>query len=212
MSGVALNPVPLHGFSPARRRVAAASLASAVHVLILAALYEMTSPAVDLPLSERRPQLQATAWLLDYTFQEDTAYRASEPETPPPPAALIESVDLPELPALAVSAFEPAEIASTDADAETLRQLQGSYSQQLRARIDRVLRDEWPAHDAWTRCVARVIQDDAGRVLDVDLAECPLVDEDRARLENVVRAASPLPIPPDGLAMGRYLTLDLSAL
>ena len=59
-------------------------------------------------------------------------------------------------------------------------------------------------------CPVQVIQNERGEVLDVDLSACQGSEARRTRLALAMHRASPLPMPPAGLASGSSLTLDLS--
>jgi hypothetical protein len=107
--------------------------------------------------------------------------------------------------------FELALEAREAPDVAELERLQGVYSGQLHARVARRLQSELPAlAELPVPCRVLVIQNEDGSVVDVDTAECHADDITRAYVNRAVRAASPLPLPPDGLAMGSYLTLSLS--
>jgi anti-sigma factor ChrR (cupin superfamily) len=142
-----------------------------------------------------------------------TADFAPTPDPLPntPSAITVPPPELPEIEAVATGAFEKAEQPQDGADVEELERLQGRYVQQINARLGRVLRDYWPDRPELSQCTARVIQDEFGRVLDVDLHDCAADDAAHAMLTRVIRAAGPLPRPPEGLAMASYLTLDLSS-
>jgi hypothetical protein len=69
-------------------------------------------------------------------------------------------------------------------------------------------RNEAPADP----CVVHVVQNENGDVIEVDTQECKRSASARETLANAIRAASPLPPPPQGLAMGSYLTIDATLL
>lgn len=122
---------------------------------------------------------------------------------------------LPELNAVASDSFEEAQQIESAADLEKVGQLQGIYTRQIADRITRVLQMRLAAsRSGETRipCIVHVIQNESGDVMDVDMAECPRPPDAREALAGAIRAASPLPPPPQGLAMGSYLTLDATLL
>lgn len=143
-----------------------------------------------------------------------TALRTSfEPHDLHLPAISVPMPQLPSIDAVASDSFEVArEVGSSD-DFEAVERLQGIYSSQLANRIIRVLDSNGAYHLPTDRpCVAYVIQNESGEVLDVDLNECQFSSDVRATLANAIRAASPLPSPPSGLAMGSYIKIDASLL
>lgn len=130
------------------------------------------------------------------------------------PSAIV--LPLPQWPSIrpiAADSFERArEIASSE-DVRTAQRLQGLYVGQIKARLLRLLessRDSYVALNG--HCVMYVVQNEHGQVLDVMSDECEGDAAWRRDVENAIRRASPLPLPPEGLAMGSYLTLDLSTL
>jgi hypothetical protein len=129
------------------------------------------------------------------------------------PAISLPMPQLPPIDAVASDSFEVArEVGSSD-DFKAVEHLQGIYSNQIANRIIRVLDSNGAYHLPTDRpCVAYVIQNESGEVLDVDLNECQFSSEIQATLANAIRAASPLPSPPFGLAMGSYVKIDASLL
>jgi hypothetical protein len=117
----------------------------------------------------------------------------------------------PQLEPIAADSFEVGQEADW-ASADEFARLQGVYLGQVQGRIHRALQTLTSSLEIPSGCVARVVQDERGRVLDVDLAECALDDEPRVLLRAAIQRASPLPRPPHGLAMGSYLRLDLANL
>jgi hypothetical protein len=121
---------------------------------------------------------------------------------------------LTEIDPVAADSFDKSRQAENLGDVETIARLQGIYVTQINARLARVLEMAGVERNAESaaRCVVHVIQDERGEILDIDMDECEREDGDRQRLMSAIRAASPLPFPPDGLAMGSYITLDASSL
>lgn len=124
-------------------------------------------------------------------------------EEAPPPELDIEPI--------ASDSFDDAKPIETAADAARIQELQGIYARQIDARLLRLL-EVYGVPEFASTCSLKVMQDEQGRVAEVDFAECAVNDEDRQRLRRAILAASPLPRPPAGLAMGSYLTLDISPL
>jgi hypothetical protein len=116
----------------------------------------------------------------------------------------------PDITPLLADSFEPSRELMTADDAIEAQRLQKVYVGQISARLRRVLEDFRATSPAPEACLVNVVQDDRGTVLDVLMDQC---QGDVAWLDTVsrvIRQASPLPLPPQGLAMGSYLTLDVS--
>lgn len=189
----------------------------ALHLAILALI---VSFRVQTDLSEQPELLVPAAPLMATVFLYD------EPAAPPvehyddPPAPPLErldtiSVPLPPLPvvqAVAADSFEAARTIENLEDLEEVERLQGIYVKQVSDRVARLLETAGPRVTSGERCIVYVIQGERGDVIDVDMYECRRVPEERQRLAQVIRAASPLPLPPEGLAMGSYIKLDASSL
>lgn len=130
------------------------------------------------------------------------------------PSAIV--LPLPQLPSIhpiAADSFERAREIANSGDIEKAQRLQGLYVGQIKARLLRLLESSTDSHAALNgRCVMYVVQNEHGQVLDVMSDECEGDAARRRDVENAIRRASPLPLPPEGLAMGSYLTLDLSGL
>lgn len=190
-----------------------AAISALLHLLVAGAALQFARPPPEAREAEAPSTvLHVTTWLIDSPFHESMDYRARPAPSDDPPDHAEVAPPLPDIPAIAVSPFELAAEVVSPSDVAEAQQLQGAYSRQLRARVERIFAEEWSGRARWQACVARVVQDETGRILDVDLAECPIDDEQRVRVAQLVRASSPLPHPPFGLAMGRYVTLDLSNL
>lgn len=121
--------------------------------------------------------------------------------------------ELPSIDPVAADSFErPREMSSSE-DLLTAQRLQGLYVGQIKARLLRLLETVGSVRtNSQSRCLVHVVQDERGQVLDVVSDECEGDAEWQREIHSVIRMASPLPIPPQGLAMGSYLTIDLSAL
>ena len=133
---------------------------------------------------------------------------------PTPTAIVLPLPELPEIHPIAADSFEHAREMADSEDVVKAQRLQGLYVGQIKARLARLLEsvgDFEPAHVA-ASCVVYVVQNERGQVLDVMSDECDADPQWRRDLEAAIRRASPLPLPPEGLAMGSYLTLDLSTL
>lgn len=121
---------------------------------------------------------------------------------------------LPDMSPVATDSFERSREIADSEDLAKAEHLQGLYVGQIKARLLRLLenvRDFDPAHTA-ASCLMYVVQNERGQVLDVVSDECEADAQWRRNLEGAIRRASPLPLPPEGLAKGSYLTLDLSTL
>jgi hypothetical protein len=118
----------------------------------------------------------------------------------------------PQIDAVASDSFEQARFVTTAVDAAEVARLQGIYRSQLLARLARLFEARNFSAGVLRDCSINVIQDDHGQVLDVMTDLCGLGEAEQEMVRQVVRGASPLPLPPLGLAAGSYLTLDLSEL
>lgn len=118
-----------------------------------------------------------------------------------------------ELEAVAADSFELPEPISDNVELQEARRLQGVYVGQIMSRLKRMLEESraFPLPSS-TQCVIHVLQDERGRVLEVQDDECSAQATLREQIARAVRIASPLPTPPQGLAMGSYITLDLAML
>ena len=99
----------------------------------------------------------------------------------------------------------------TALDKAEIERLQGIYRGQLLARLARLLETHGGLpRTASGECIVNIVQSERGDVVDVMTDRCQVPQEEQAMLSSAVRSASPLPLPPAGLAAGSYLTLDLS--
>lgn len=184
---------------------------AALIVLLVAEPLELVQP-----IAERHRPSQLVAFAEVFS-EAPTLEGMPRPEILFPKESNAPDVELwkpPHIEPVALDAFERAdEVASID-DVEQVERLQKIYVRQLSARIERVLieRGFSGSLSPGARCVLSIVQSEEGRVLDVDYGGCGLVESNRERLSDALRAASPLPAPPDGLAMGSFLKLDLSDL
>lgn len=156
--------------------------------------------------------LIATVQLLDLERSAEELAVPSLQEVPVSLSAIrLPSPLLPE--SLVSDAFEAARAAESSVESTEIERLQGLYVGQIQSRLARVLEmasAPWP--DAQIHCEARVIQNERGEVMEIDLADCALDASRRDQLAAAIRRASPFPAPPAQLAMGSSLTLDLSRL
>jgi hypothetical protein len=84
---------------------------------------------------------------------------------------------------------------------------------QINARVARALQEIVQLRPGESRrCVVNIIQGDDREVLDISIETCDRDAISQQQLMLAIRAASPLPAPPEGLAQGSYLTLDLSSM
>jgi hypothetical protein len=149
--------------------------------------------------------------LANSAMQEAIPRASLQLKDPSPETLVLPVIPPPEIEPIAADSFE--EGSESDAfDAEELARLQSLYAGQIQGRIGRAL-EALVAHGSpIPSCRAQVIQDERGRVADVDLSGCPVPGEQKQLLLAALRRASPLPRPPAGLAMGSFLTLDLKGL
>jgi len=199
---------------PTIQQLCSAAASIVLHVGVFALV---TDDTTLLELSETNTAAQpliATAFLFDKsaTLEGVTDWSA-------PALMSVETIKLSdplptEIEPVAADSFEKSRQAENLGDVETIARLQGLYVTQINARVARVLEMVGVERNAELagRCVVHVIQDERGEVLDIDMDECEREDGDRQHLASAIRAASPLPFPPDGLAMGSYITLDASSL
>lgn len=209
--------VPVARGRSGRARSVAAAGSLALHITLISLLLAPSlrpQAASEIPAPPSLPLIAAVT-LIDSTESPRGA-----------PAALIEvsvpdprvTLTLPLLPPLAVDAlqadsFDLAREAQTGAETEELERLQGVYLGQIRGRLSRVLEMAVAeSGGASGPCEARVIQNERGEVMDIDLDACAFDAWSKHLLADAIRRASPLPSPPAGLAMGSSLTLDLSRL
>jgi hypothetical protein len=126
------------------------------------------------------------------------------------------ALPLPQLPnihPIAADSFERSREIADSEDVAKAERLQGLYVGQIKARLLRLLESRGSvSSDTAAQCVMYVVQDERGHVLDVVSDECTGDAEWQRDVEAAIHRASPLPLPPEGLAMGSYLTLDLSTL
>ena len=198
---------------PLSERALCFSGAALVHAALL---YVLTSarpaafPVADSTVETSRP-------LIARVLFESTANTAAS-------GPLTSSIQVASQIAIEVSAPAPIEAIASDSfhrsrpvanalDATEVERLQGIYRGQLLARVARLLeiRGGVP-RNLNGKCVVNVVQNERGDVLDVMTDLCALSQEGQAVIANAIRSASPLPLPPAGLATGSYLSLDLSGI
>lgn len=109
--------------------------------------------------------------------------------------------------------FEEADVASEAAgDPTGTAALFGRYMGQVSARIDRAwLRPRSAVSGGRFDCEARITQDHAGNVLDIELQQCGADERWRATLLAAIRRASPISSPPEPWLYSETLTLKFSA-
>jgi len=193
-------------------RVGAALATLALHGAILLAL--LAPLTRELPRSDAQAAALPLVASIQIAPSEAADAGASVPLRPdvqPPPL----SITLPTLPPLATETvvadtFEAARESESAAETAELQRLQGVYVGQIRGRLSRVLEMAAASLPERGPCAVRVIQNERGEVLDVDTGACQGSEARRTRLALAMHRASPLPMPPAGLAPGSSLTLDLS--
>jgi hypothetical protein len=192
--------------------VCAAFAAIALHAAMLFALL-MPLPRVGPISAAHAVALPLVASIQLASFVPETA-GVPVVLLPEVPASTL-AITLPALPPLVSEsvvsdAFEAAREAESSAEASELEHLQGLYVGQIRGRLSRVLEMAATTLPERGPCEVRVIQNERGEVLDVDLSGCAGSDARKTRLAMAMHRASPLPLPPAGLAPGSSLRLDLS--
>lgn len=196
------------------QKVTGALASGALHVLILTlAAHDTVLPDSTELIAAVQP-LIVTVLLVDKTVPAERVTEWQAPTLVSLDAIEIKPFALAELEPVAADSFERPRQAQNIEDIDAIASMQGVYVTQINARVARVLEMTGAGHrqEPAVRCVVHVIQDKRGVVLDVDMDECMRDDGERQRLASAIRAASPLPPPPDGLAMGSYLTLDVTSL
>lgn len=207
------DPTPTQVFR-SRSRMFAAAASAALHLTAMAALAMSLSAVAPSRIDEHRAArlpLIATAFLFDEPAPELAFTVASQSPVQSEIAISAERVPLPPITPVAMDSFDASVEATDVGDVEELARLQGLYVRQVNARFERILEEEWPAHHVGVPCQLRVAQDEWGNVQQVNFDTCELPAEHQRILERVIRRSSPLPRPPAGLAMGSYLTLDMTA-
>jgi TonB C terminal len=106
--------------------------------------------------------------------------------------------------------FETSRELTTTDDVVEAQRLQKVYVGQISARLRRVLEELRATPSAPAACLVNVVQDERGGVLDVLMDQCEADQTWREMVSRAIRQSSPLPLPPQGLAMGSYLMLDVS--
>lgn len=196
------------------RKVAAFLVSTAMHAAFLASVMGSAAqaPLDATPRHRDRPLTASLFFLQEPRAVHIDSYAAAS-------AIDLQTIilpipELPEIEALAADSFEKADLIASAEDLAAVEQLQGIYVRQITDRITRLLQMATHAGETGSShpCIVHVIQNEAGDVLDVDMEECKREPSARDRLANAIRAASPLPPPPEGLAMGSYLTIDAAAL
>jgi hypothetical protein len=127
-----------------------------------------------------------------------------------PQQQLTIEVPLPSFEALLADSFEESQPILNSTNEQEAERLQGIYKGQIFARLERALAELPGASGNIGRCLINIIQDDQGGVVDVLTDECEASHEWKERISKAVRLGSPLPLPPQGLAMGSYLSIDFS--
>lgn len=174
--------------------------------------YLRTDAATEQLRSERRAML-VTAFPSEETSSAPQFAMLSAADLGPPTAIVLLPPQLPNIQPIASDSFERASEMTTSDDIKNAERLQGLYVGQIKARVHRLLEGiRVGSSVSGGKCVVYIVQNERGQVLDVMSDECERDAYWRREIENAIRRASPLPLPPEGLAMGSYLTLDLSTL
>jgi hypothetical protein len=197
----------------ATKEIVSACVSCGVHLLLVASVWRISSDVIraDDRQLEQAPPLVAHFYDSSEPAPEAGAARANV-AIDSSSAAKIEIGPPPELDAISSDSAQSARETRSAADYEEFERLQGMYRGQLFARLQRVLYELGPLEERQdVPCVLNVIQRTDGSVIDVLTDLCDYSPPSLALLRKAVGAASPLPLPPPGLAVGTYLTLDVSA-
>jgi hypothetical protein len=188
------------------------AVALLVHVVLLSAVIDFDTSADNRSAAEsvHRDELALHVVFIEFDAQKRESSIAGliSPTLDVTSAAKIEA-RAPNITPLLADSFEPSRELTTTDDVVEAQRLQKVYVGQISARLRRVLEELRTTSSFPSTCLVNVVQDERGSVLDVLTDQCT----DGAWQDTVTRAirqASPLPLPPQGLAMGSYLTLDLS--
>ena len=195
------------------RRLCAAAVTLALHgALLLALLAPLTH---EIAINDAQAASAPLIASIHVAAPDSIDVGVPAPLLPDLPTPTV-PIALPTLPPLGVEAvvtdgFEAGREAESSADAAELERLQGVYVGQIRGRLARVLEMAASAAPHERRpCAVQVIQNERGEVMDVNTSACQGSEGRRTRLAMAMLRASPLPMPPAGLAPGSSLTLDLS--
>jgi len=197
-------------------RLAGAIGSLAVHLAILAFV---VSFQVRIDRSET-PELLLSAMPLMasvFSFREITAPPVAQFDEPRPPLEPLQTFSVPRPPfpvvqAVAADSFEEARKTESPEDLEKLDRLHGIYVKHGNDRVSRLLEAGGPRAISGDRCIVYIMQNERGNLIDIDMYECSRDPEEQQGLAHAIRAASPLPRPPEGLAMGSYIRLDAPSL
>jgi hypothetical protein len=202
-------------FARFAQRAVCLALALLMHVVLLRAVIHIGAAPED---RNSRAPVQRSARALRVVFVEsDSKNRESSI------AGLISSaldvtsavniqVSAPTIRPLLADSFESSRELITTNDVVEAQRLQKVYVGQISARLRRVLEEVRRTSSLPATCLVNVVQDERGIVLDVLTDQCDADADWQDMVSRAIRQASPLPLPPQGLAMGSYLTLDVSSL
>jgi hypothetical protein len=194
------------------KEVSCACIAAAVHMLLAAAAWRIPLDATrgNDAQHDEPPPLVAHFYDAGPASTQTSSVDASVATEQW--ATAIEAAPPRELDTIASDSAEAARETRSAEDYAEFERLQGMYRGQLFARLQRVLYELGPLEERTdVPCVLNVIQRTDGSVIDILTDLCDYSPQSLALLRKAVGAASPLPLPPPGLAVGTYLTLDVSA-
>ena len=203
----------MHSFNS---QLTALLTSTVVHAAFLVLVMQSASPTAEDTTPPPRSKKQLIASL--FFLQDPSAVRLDGHTliaTVDSPSITLPIPELPQIEAVAADSFAKGDALESVEDVAEAERLQGIYVKQINDRIARVLQmslAQTVATAMGPRCIVHIIQNESGQVLDVDTAECELEARSRERMATAIRAASPLPSPPNGLAIGSYLTIDASNL
>jgi hypothetical protein len=160
------------------------------------------------------------------TFIDEPNDVASKPGSPPETTASLLAAPnrflLPVVPALEIPMPTVVALSDSDADEDTVIQPSGSdpgravmfgrYVGQISARIERAwMRPRTPIESGRFTCSARIVQDKAGVVQEVELRNCNGDGRWQVSLARAIQSASPLPAPANPSVFSKTLTLEFSS-
>jgi TonB C terminal len=207
----------LQATSPSAHRIVCAVTVAALHAGAMmqlgAAILAPAQAIAEQPLPKHRALL-VTAFVYEEQARNTPRFATLTAADLLQATAIV--LPLPQLPSIRPVATDSLERSREIADSEDLtkaERLQGRYIGQIKARLLRLLESRGSVPpDTEASCVMYVVQNERGQVLDVLSDECAADTQWQRDVETAIHRASPLPLPPEGLAMGSYLTLDLSSL
>lgn len=200
------------------KRLAGALASVLLHSALLALITKSVGPGESTKTIEL-PDSTEPLIAMVFLFEDKDASPAAKyrerlmPRFQPLNSITVPIPPLPAVEAIAADSFEQGRQIENLDDLKTVEHLQGIYSRQITERVARVLEmADDHATSSKAHCIVYVIQDEMGGVIDLDMNDCQRDPQELQRLAAAIRRASPLPLPPAGLAMGSYIKLDASSM